>query len=110
MEKSPFSLRLISLRKANGMTQEELAKKLELNRSTYTCYETGTSMPSIATLIAMADLFHVSVDHLLGRTDRMQTTDAEDSVSLLEEMQVIEQYRRLKPECRKLVMMIMREF
>jgi len=110
MEKSPFSLRLISLRKANGLTQEELAKKLDLNRSTYTCYETGTSMPSIATLIAMADEFHVSVDHLLGRTDRLQTTDAEDPVSLLEEMQVVEQYRRMTPDRRKLVMKIMHEF
>ena len=110
MEKSTFSLRLIALRKAHDMTQEELAKVLDLNRSTYTCYETDTSMPSIKTLIAIADLFHVSLDYLLGRTHQPNPDPVDEQAAILEEMQVVEMYRRMTDDHRELIKSIMREF
>lgn len=110
MEKSPFSLRLISLRKACNMTQEELAVAIGINRSTYTCYEIGTSMPTIATLIAIADVLEVSTDYLLGRTEKPTEERMDDTVSLVEERQVVEMYRRMSESHRHLVMSIMKEF
>ncbi len=52
----------------NGLTKTELAKILEVSLPTYNGYIEGTSIPS-AKLIMLADLFNVSCDYLLGRTE-----------------------------------------
>ena len=61
--------RLLQLRKESGLTQKELAKKIDMNSVTYLHYEKGQREPPIDTLIVFADFFSVSVDYLLGRTD-----------------------------------------
>lgn len=53
----------------SAWTQEYAAKKIGVARTTYTAYENGTKSPSIETINQMADLFGVSADYLLGRTD-----------------------------------------
>lgn len=68
-----FGNRLRQLRKAKGLTQAELAKLLSIGESTISFYESGKRQPDYETLIRIADLFNVSVDYLLGRTD--DTTD-----------------------------------
>lgn len=64
-----FCERLIEQRKLNNMTQCYLAKKLHITQPSYIRYENGSSEPSISTLIALADLFDVSIDYLVGRID-----------------------------------------
>lgn len=64
-----FSDRLKSLRKDLGLTQEELANKLNKTRSTIAGYETERKQPDYETLNKIADYFNVSVDYLLGRTN-----------------------------------------
>lgn len=49
------------------MTQEQIAKKLGLNRQTYRNYENGDRQPDFDTLTKMADYFGVTIDYLLGR-------------------------------------------
>lgn len=61
--------RLSELRKEKGMTQEELAKALNITRSALSLYEIGKRDPDSATLKKIADFFGVSIDYLLGRTD-----------------------------------------
>ena len=58
------------LRLSSGMTQEELAKRLGVSRSTIGMYETGARTPDADTLEKIADLFNVDVDYLLGRTQK----------------------------------------
>jgi tellurite methyltransferase len=53
-------------RKEKGLTQEELAKKLNLTYQAVSKWETGVSMPDIATLPKLAAELNVSVDKLLG--------------------------------------------
>ena len=60
--------KLVELRENMGLTQEELAKKIHVGRSTISGYENGTSQPSYAVLVQLADFFHVSLDYLFGRT------------------------------------------
>lgn len=48
-------------------TQEELANKLGMKRSTYAKYETGENEPDYATLQKIADFFDITTDDLLGR-------------------------------------------
>ena len=54
-------------RKQIGLTQGELAEKLNGRKSLVSNYENGYSTPDIFTLITLADLFKVSLDELVGR-------------------------------------------
>ena len=45
-----------------------LAKRLGYSPSVISAYETGDRTPSVQALIALADVYHVSVDYLLGRS------------------------------------------
>ena len=61
-----FAQRLKSLIKEIGLSQEALAKKLNLDKSTIAKYETEKISPSIEMLIIFAKFFKVSTDYLLG--------------------------------------------
>jgi transcriptional regulator with XRE-family HTH domain len=60
---------LTQLRKEYGMTQDELAKKLDITRGSLSMYETDKRFPDKDTLKLIADFFNVSTDYLLGRTE-----------------------------------------
>ena len=61
-----FKDNLISLRKLNGYSQEELAEKIGVSRQTLSKYETGESVPDIEKSKAIADVFNVSLDDLVN--------------------------------------------
>ena len=62
-------MRLKELRKSRGISQLRLAMDLSLNQNSISRYETGEREADYATLIKLADYFHVSIDYLLERTD-----------------------------------------
>ena len=58
------------LRESAGYSQSQLAKKLDVTRSSVNAWEMGLSMPTTQYIVALAKLFHVSADYLLGmKTD-----------------------------------------
>ena len=61
-----FKDNLISLRKMNHMSQEELADRLHVSRQTLSKYETGESLPDIEKCKTIADVFDVSMDDLVN--------------------------------------------
>lgn len=61
--------RLRSLRLKNNHTYASLAKAIDLNMRQIVRYEAGESDASSEVVARLADVFHVSVDYLLGRTD-----------------------------------------
>ncbi|MGN0339106.1 MAG: helix-turn-helix domain-containing protein [Lachnospira sp.] len=61
-----FSDNLISLRKINNLSQEQLAEKLNISRQTLSKYETGESIPDIEKCKAITDFFDVSLDDLVN--------------------------------------------
>ena len=61
-----FQDNLISLRKINHLSQEELAEKLNISRQTLSKYETGESLPDIERCKRMAEIFGVSLDALVN--------------------------------------------
>ncbi|MBT9282088.1 MAG: helix-turn-helix domain-containing protein [Hydrogenibacillus schlegelii] len=67
-----YADRLVHLRKSRGLTQQEIADKLKISRSTYAQYELGRRRPDYETLLGLANIFNVSIDYLLGRTDDPQ--------------------------------------
>ncbi|OHX39200.1 helix-turn-helix domain-containing protein [Cytobacillus oceanisediminis] len=60
-----FEDRLSSLRKEKKLTQQDMAAKLEIARTTYASYEQGHRQPDFETLKKIAGLFEVSIDYLL---------------------------------------------
>ncbi|MGN0155034.1 MAG: helix-turn-helix domain-containing protein [Lachnospiraceae bacterium] len=65
-----FKDNLISLRKMNHLSQEELAEKLGISRQTLSKYETGESVPDIEKCKQIADYFEVSLDDLVNYSDK----------------------------------------
>lgn len=61
--------RLRALRQKHGLTQSDIAKKLSVDRTTYTKYENGRVCPDHQALVCIAELYGVSVDLILGRED-----------------------------------------
>ncbi len=57
---------LIQLRRDSGMTKTNIAQHLDITKSGYKRYESGRSIPPLNRLIALADLFGVSLDELVG--------------------------------------------
>ena len=55
-----------NLRKANNMTQEELAEKICVSRQAITKWETGLGIPDISNLESLAKLFNISLDQLVS--------------------------------------------
>ena len=58
--------RIKMLRTAQNLSQAQLAKRLEITRSSINAWEMGISVPSTQYLVELAKLFHVSTDYLLG--------------------------------------------
>lgn len=54
------------LREQAGYSQAQLAKKLDVTRSSVNAWEMGISAPTTQYVVAMAKLFHTSTDYLLG--------------------------------------------
>ena len=59
--------KLKELRKAERLTQRELAEKLGISRVNYTRYETDVVRPDYETLLLLADFYNVSLDELFDR-------------------------------------------
>lgn len=65
MEYTFFIDKIRKLRKEAGYTQEDVSRKLNIQRQTYCNYENGTRMPPLEIIIALADLYKLSVDALV---------------------------------------------
>ncbi len=97
--------KLKSLRKENGLTQTELAKKLNIGQTTVAAYENGTHEPQIFSLIAYADYFGCTVDFLVGRDEDYIRTDIRREQPLTEEeRRLIVLYRSLNEDMRDMLM------
>lgn len=64
-----FKARLKELRIEKNLTQDKLAKLIGMSKMTVSHWESGYCEPSIAQLIALSNLFEVSVDYLVGKND-----------------------------------------
>ena len=60
-----LSEKIMSLRKRNGWSQEELAQQLGVSRQSVSKWESMASMPDIQKIMSMSELFGVSTDYLL---------------------------------------------
>ena len=64
-----FSTRLRNTRIERGLSQQELADKVGLNKASISKYENNLSPPGMTNVIALADALHVSTLYLIGESD-----------------------------------------
>lgn len=62
--------RIKDLREDHDFTQDALSKQLNISQRAYSHFETGTRGIPIEILIKLADIYHVSLDYLVGRSDK----------------------------------------
>lgn len=71
--------KIYRLRKQNGLSQEELADKIEVSRQSVSKWETNTMTPGTEQIAALAKLFKVSIDYLiLNEEDRKEVAASQD--------------------------------
>lgn len=76
-----------NLRKSKGLSQEELAVKLDVVRQTVSKWENGLSVPDSSMLISLANQLDTSVSALLG--ENVQEKSADDIKTISEKLEVI---------------------
>lgn len=93
--------RLISLRNSRGFTQSQVAEKLDVKRARYNAWEQGISQPNLEMVQRLAELFNVSSDYLIGRTD-MKNAEIDRTNVLDPDFRVIQRAAMdMDPEQRK---------
>ena len=73
-----FNNKLYELRKQKGFSQEELANRLNVSRQTISKWEVGESTPDMENLVAISELFEISLDELvLNKVPEVADTSAQ---------------------------------
>ena len=83
-EKTTLATKLVSLRKQKGLTQMELAEKLNVSRQAISRWEVGAAVPSTDNLKVLGYLYEVPVDYLLNEEIEnisSQIKDAQEQIS-----------------------------
>ncbi len=75
-----FNNKLYELRKQKGFSQEELANRLNVSRQTVSKWEVGESTPDMEKLVAMSDLFEISLDELVLDKKEEKKPEASEQV------------------------------
>ncbi|PWM77023.1 MAG: transcriptional regulator [Phascolarctobacterium sp.] len=97
------SERLRYLRIKAGYSQQDMANKLNINRTTYVKYETGDSKP-LRKLTEIASIFNVTVDYLLGNEFNQENKSKNTShIFTRDELEIIKKYRQLDTDGKNLV-------
>lgn len=92
-----LSAKLISLRKQQGLTQMDLAEKLNVSRQAVSRWEVGTAVPSTDNLKVLSELYGVTVDYLLN----------DGAAQIPEEREPISANENHKPKTRKSKMLLL---
>lgn len=64
-----YADRIVSLRRERGLTQKQLASDVNLSEIGIQSYERRVRKPAYDALVSIADLFNVSIDYLVGRSN-----------------------------------------
>lgn len=67
------------LREEKGLTQSQLAEKVDVTTGAIQQYEAGTNDPSVKVLVKLADIFNARLDYLIGRTTVRESLEDEDT-------------------------------
>ena len=77
MDQCKIGLFLKELRKAKGLTQEQLAEQFSVSNRTVSRWETGSNMPDISILVEIADFYDVDIREIIGGERKSEKMDEE---------------------------------
>ena len=77
MNQIKFGMFMKELRKRNGLTQEQVAERLNVSNRTVSHWETGTNMPDISLLIEIAKIYDVSIPELIDGEKKSEKINEE---------------------------------
>lgn len=83
MDSAKFGAFLIDLRKEKGLTQEQLAERLNVTNRTVSRWETGVNIPDIDILIILADFYDIDIREMLDGERKTLDVDTEETEVLL---------------------------
>ena len=110
MESKPISKRLKELREEKGYLQKFVADKIGVRSNTLSGYENGTRSPDPDLILKLAELYEVSTDYLLGRTNnrngKVEDDIDEELKEILSEMNV---WYKNEPEDKELKLRMLRK-
>ena len=86
-----FTNRLVQLRKKRGLTQQQIADEIGVNRGSYSNWEKGKREPSFKNLIKLAYILDTTTDFLLGKTN----------IDFGNDSKVYEEYKKLLSQNKK---------
>ena len=66
--------RLIALREKYNFSQSDIARQIGVTPALISAYENQERKPSLDKLVALADIFHVSTDYILGRSGKIDSS------------------------------------
>jgi transcriptional regulator with XRE-family HTH domain len=92
-ERMDIGTRIAQLREQRGWTQEQTSHLLGISRAALSHYEKNRREPDTETLTKFADLFKVSIDYLVGRTNRQEVeldSDVRDFVQDADQVELSE--------------------
>lgn len=82
-----FNNRMYELRKQKGLSQEELASRLNVSRQTVSKWENGESSPDMEKLVAISDLFELSLDELVLGKEQIVSEKESGKTEVLKELE-----------------------
>jgi len=93
-----FATRFKQLRLDKGWTQDDIATKLNSSRSTIAGYESPSKyrIPDTDKLVEIAELFNVSIDYLLGRTNIREAPEKIIADALQDDPELLEFWSEMK--------------
>ncbi|MDE5601251.1 MAG: helix-turn-helix domain-containing protein [Clostridia bacterium] len=94
-----FEMRLRELRIEHGLSQEDVAAKIYVTKQAVSKWENGLSMPDVATLGSLAELYGTTVDYLLTGEDKVRVEER-----IVEKVKLVELERRLSDEERERIL------
>ena len=78
--------KIAAQRRKLGLSQEELASRLNVTRQAVSKWETGASVPELDTLVALAKIFGVTTDYLLSAEEAPEPQPQQTTPDLLERL------------------------
>lgn len=108
----------VTLRKEKEYSQTDMAKMLNVSKSTVGMWELGKRMPQRATLESIADIFNVDMDYLCGRQVERQKIHFDNDGNAYavvpnydpDTIEIIDILGKIKPEQKQNVLAMLRSF
>lgn len=91
-----FSEKLLTLRKAKNLTQEELAEKLNVSRQSVSKWEGGQAVPELDKIVAISAVFDVTTDYLLKSSEIDDLSVKTEMLEKQQEQMLLREQRQQK--------------